>query len=260
MGDSKKPGGAGGTIQSVQRALRIMEFIGRHPNGVSAQRVAHEFKLGRATAYNLLRTMVKERYVMHGEDGRFMLGTQVTQRYSDLTRSLSGPGDINGLVNRLVSETGYSVFLASMIDEKVTLVDVIEGKRSPHVEDLVVGFDEGAHATAFGKALLATLPEEKRLNYVGEYGMRPFTRNTVTDYPHLDYDLRVSSNRGVYLEMEQYRPDISCAAVLVPSLYQQRNPISIATAVPTEHMSRWKPLITKRLTRAAREMSVFVGR
>ncbi|MFC4335370.1 IclR family transcriptional regulator [Salininema proteolyticum] len=284
MGDSKKQG-SGGTIQSVQRALRILEYIGRHPEGVTAPRIAHQFQLNRATAYNLLRTLVQERYAVHADNGRFILGTQVSQRYSDLVRvmqnALVSHSEAAGLpkqsprsgkevmrqradavsvesyITRIVAETGYSIFVASMIDSRVTLLDVIEGRRSPHVEDLVVGFDEGAHATAFGKALLSTLPTQKRANYLGEYGMRPFTRNTLTDFNHFDYDLDQAARKGVYLEMEQYRPDIACAAVLVPDAGQGQIPLSLATAVPTEHMGQWGNLITNRLRRAAREISTI---
>ena len=57
----------------------------------------------------------------------------------------------------------------------MAITAVAEGPRSPYLEDLVPGFDEGAHATALGKALLATLTAEQRFRYLREYGMRPFT-------------------------------------------------------------------------------------
>ena len=43
------------------------------------------------------------------------------------------------------------------------------------LEDLIVGFDDGAHATALGKALLSTLPPARRRRYLRDSGLRRVT-------------------------------------------------------------------------------------
>jgi len=95
------------------------------------------------------------------------------------------------------------------------LTDLVEGPYSPHLEDLVVGFDEGAHATALGKALLSTIPVIRRKTLLEEQGLRPFTSNTITDAGQLHHEIAVSARAGVFTEEQQYRPEVCCAAVLV---------------------------------------------
>ncbi|MCA1847360.1 MAG: IclR family transcriptional regulator C-terminal domain-containing protein, partial [Actinobacteria bacterium] len=97
----------------------------------------------------------------------------------------------------------------------VVLTDLVEGPHSPFLEDLVVGFDEGAHATALGKALLSTIPATRRKALLEEQGLRPFTSNTITDQGQLSHEITVSARSGIFTEQEQYRPDVCCAAVLI---------------------------------------------
>ena len=49
------------------------------------------------------------------------------------------------------------------MDGRIVITDLFEGPKSPHVEDLMVGFDVAAHATALGKALLSSLPADAGL-------------------------------------------------------------------------------------------------
>src|SRR5919198_735965 len=122
-------------IQSVSRALRILEEVGDSPEGLNAKQIAHRCDIALPTTY--------------------------------------------------------------------------------HLEDLVVGFDEGAHATALGKALLSTITVGQRKALLEEQGLRPFTSNTITDEGQLHHEIALSARSGIFTEEQQYRPEVCCAAVLV---------------------------------------------
>ncbi|GAB3997578.1 hypothetical protein GCM10029992_20960 [Glycomyces albus] len=183
-------------IQSVQRALRIMELVGKHREGVSAPRIAFECGLNRATVYNLLRTLVHEGYLCRGYDGRYTLGLELSDRYSELTQAMAGPRTAGEFMRRMSTETGYSTFVARFVEGRPAVTAVTEGNRSPHVEDLIVGFDDGAHATALGKALLGTLEPREREAFLKDAGMRPFTGRTLTEPEALEHDLLVAGSPG----------------------------------------------------------------
>ena len=86
----------------------------------------------------------------------------------------------------------------------MVLTGAAEGPQSPYLEDLVPGFDDGAHATALGKALLATLTHDQRLRYLKDWGMRPYTASTLTQPEALEADLAVGERRGMQIEVSQY--------------------------------------------------------
>ncbi|HEX2145340.1 MAG TPA: IclR family transcriptional regulator C-terminal domain-containing protein [Glycomyces sp.] len=245
-------------IQSVQRALRIMEYVGRHTGGVSAPRIAFECGLNRATAYNLLRTLVYENYLRRDEHGKYTLGLEVSDRYSELTRAMAGPSTCGEFMRRMSAETGYSTFLARFVEDRPAVTRVYEGAKSPHVEDLIVGFDDGAHATALGKALLATLQPHDRARYLKSMGMRPFTRRTLTEPDALEYDLAVYEESGVYAEMGQFREGVGCAGVVVREGGTPAERIVFAVALPLDDIRSSWTQISQRLRDAAIELEPLV--
>ncbi|WP_246039652.1 IclR family transcriptional regulator [Glycomyces buryatensis] len=241
-------------IQSVQRALRIMEYVGAHSGGVSAQRIAFECGLNRATAYNLLRTLVYERYLRRDAMGRYALGLEVSDRYNELTHAMAGPRNCGEFMRRMATETGYTTFVARFVEGRPAVTSVTEGNRSPHVEDLIVGFDDGAHATALGKALLSTLRPHERSGFLKSMGMRKFTGRTLTEPDLLEQDLMVYGESGVYAEMGQFQEGVGCAAVVVRDDEDPGERIVLAAAMPLEDIGRFWPVLTKRMRRAAVEM------
>ena len=80
-----------------------------------------------------------------------------------------------------------------------------EGERSPWLEDLQPGLETAAHATALGKALLATLPGRDRKSLLSEQGMRPFTPNTVTELDQIETELAGLGPGDPVTEMGQFR-------------------------------------------------------
>jgi DNA-binding IclR family transcriptional regulator len=245
-------------IQSVRRALRIMELVGKHRKGVTAQRIAYECGLNRATVYNLLRTLVYEGYLRRDVEGRYSLGLEVSDRYSDLTRAVAGPQSCGEFMRRMSSETGYSAFVGRFVEDRVAVTGVFEGARSPRVEDLIVGFDDGAHATALGKALLGTLPSSERRRYLREAGMRRFTRRTLTEPDELEHDLMVHAEGGLYAELGQFQDGVGCAAVVVRDDPDPQQRVVLAAAMPLTDIDQFWPVLTRRLRRAALELQPLI--
>ncbi|MDI5937471.1 helix-turn-helix domain-containing protein, partial [Micromonospora sp. DH15] len=167
-------------IRSVSRALRVLESVGRAPKGLTVKQIARRCELTVATTYHLVRTLAYEGYVIRREDGTYIVGLEIADRYRELVTAFRGPAAVGECLRRAALDTGYSHYLGRFVGGQVAVTAVAEGHRSPHLEDLVPGFDEGAHATALGKALLATLTAEQRFRYLREYGMRPFTNATLT--------------------------------------------------------------------------------
>jgi DNA-binding IclR family transcriptional regulator len=202
-------------IRSVSRALRLLEEVGAHPGGVNPKRLASRCEIRLATVYHLLRTLRYEGYLERLPSGDYVLGPQVSDRFRDLRSTLAHPPPVPAVLRDLSAVTGHSAYLARFVSGRVTITGVSEAPRSPPLEDLVVGFNDGAHATALGKALLSTLPDADRRRYLREAGLRPFTGATITDGAELLADLRTGSRLGVFVETEQYRDGVACVAALV---------------------------------------------
>jgi DNA-binding IclR family transcriptional regulator len=202
-------------IQSVSRALRVLEAVGGSPGGCNAKAVARRCELNLSTAYHLLRTLAYEGYLVRDEVGDYHLGLEISDRFRDLCASLGRGPQAAPVLRHLAATTGHSAYLARFVDGRIAITCVVEAPGSPHLEDLIPGFDEAAHATALGKALLSTLPLASRREVIGGAQMRPFTTQTVRDLEALDAEIDAARAVGLFVEEGQYRGAVSCAAALV---------------------------------------------
>lgn len=202
-------------IRSVSRALRILEVAGSDPRGLNAKQVARRCRLPLSTTYHLLRTLCYEGYVIRRRGGTYVIGYEIADRFRDLAHALEQPPEVRSVLRHLAEVTGHSAYLSRVMDGRVVITEIAEGPRSPRVEDLVVGFSEAAHATALGKSLLWAMPAADRRAYLAEQGTRAVTANTVSDAAELEAELTALARDGLFVEEAQFRPGVSCAAVLV---------------------------------------------
>ena len=184
-------------IRSVSRALRVLESVGRAPEG--ADRQADRPALRADRGHHLPPGPHPRLRGLRDPSG----GRHVHRRAGDRRpvpragHRVPGAGRRSGsALRRAAVDTGCSHYLGRFVGGQVAVTAVAEGPRSPYLEDMVPGFDEGAHATALGKALLATLTTEQRFRYLREYGMRPFTTATLTSPEAFEADLAAGDRRG----------------------------------------------------------------
>lgn len=201
-------------IRSVARALRILEVVGARPEGVAPKVVARDAGLHLSTTYHLLRTLAYEGWLIRDDTGDYALGLAISDRFADLCAALAGPADEGRVLRETTRCTSHSTYLARVVDGSITVTTVVEGPDSPHLEDLIPGFHEGAHATALGKALLSRMPVARRHGYLAERGLRPFTAATVTDLTVLDAELE-GNDDGLFTEEAQFDARVACVARLV---------------------------------------------
>jgi DNA-binding IclR family transcriptional regulator len=237
----------------------VLEAVGQSPRGLSVKQIARRCELTTATTYHLVRTLAYERYVIRREDGTYITGLEIADRYRELVAAFQGPATAEELLRKTAAETGYSHYLGSFIGGQVVVTTVAEGPLSPRVEDLVVGFDDGAHATAMGKALLSTLSQDQRWRYLKDWGMRTYTAGTLTQPEALDVDLVNGERRGMHIELAQFRPGLGCAAVHVRSGPDPERRIVVACAMPVTKLADSASTVRTRLQTAARGLAPLLG-
>lgn len=239
-------------IRSVSRALRVLETVGASPDGLLVKQISHACGLSLATTYHLVRTLEYEGYLIRLDSGRYVVGLAISDRFRDLAAAFRAPDTVEECLRRLADDTGHSYFLARFVQGRVAVTAVMEGRRSPHLEELIVGFDDAAHATALGKTLLATLTPQQRGGYLKALGMRRYTRETITEPADLEVDLARYARHGVFFEVGQYRDGLACAGILVNADPDPARRVAVACALPlTDARQAGVPALRGRLRQAA---------
>lgn len=233
---------APGTVQSVARALRALEFVAGHRDGVTAKEMAAHLDLAVPSTYHLLTTLTSAGYLVHlAQEHRYGLGYRVRLLEQGLERQLAAPARIVDTLRRLHLEADAAAYYAVYRDADVVVAHVVDSARRPRVRTLDVGFHEAAHATAFGKVMLAAMSAEERAGYLERAGLRRCSEHTIVDRAELEEHLSHVRRSGVALEIGEFQNGLSCLAAPVRSS-AGAVVASVAVSLPSAELAarRWQ--------------------
>lgn len=246
-------------IRSVSRALRVLEAVGQSPRGLTVKQIARRCDFTVATTYHLVRTLAYEGYVIRRENGTYVVGLEIADRYRELVLAFRGPSAVIERLRRAAAETGYTHYLGRFIGGRIAVTAVAEGPRTPAFDDLVPGYDDAAHATALGKALLATMSQDQRFRFLKEYGMRAYTSATLTSPEALDSDLAAGDRRGMQIEIGQFRQGLACAAVMVVNDRDPDRRVVLACGLPPAELMSSAKVVRTRLLATAHHLATVLA-
>jgi len=217
-------------INSVIRALSLLDAVGSENGPVPAKKLARLTGLPPATTYHLLRTLVHEGYLERLEGG-YVLG----ERVGELARHQTAPvpsSRTHRVLRSLHDDVGAAAYLSVLDGGCIRLVAVADSAAHPRT-DMWVGFEDAAHATALGKAVLSALPESARQDYLASHPLVDLTPSTMTNRRRLLAELEHSP--VLAYDREEYAVGVTCLAVPVPS---RTVTAAVAISVPAEQRDR----------------------
>jgi len=196
-------------IQSVQRALRLIEVIAEHDGRPRAKEIARAAGLPLPTTYHLLRTCAHEGWLQRLDDGSYVLGHRidVVREHGTAAR---GVAHARPALEWLRDELGGSVYLARYVDGEIVVAEIVDSARAPRI-DLWVGIHDAAHATALGKCILGQLPHADTQDYLTRHPLYDLTPRTVVDRRRLP----LPSPGEVAVDDGEYAVGVRCVAAAV---------------------------------------------
>jgi DNA-binding IclR family transcriptional regulator len=203
-------------VGSVQRALRVLDVVAENPDGIPAKAVARRLDMALSTTYHLLNTLVSEGYVVHLEESHgYGLGYKIPTLYRSFREKLAVAPGLASALGEVHQRAGAAAYYAVYRDTDIVVAHVADSPATPRVEPLDVGFNDAAHALAFGKVMLASMSPSDRQGYLEQHGLPAFTQQTTTDPQELDRELRQVAKRGIATDMEEFRAGLACVAAPV---------------------------------------------
>ena len=248
-----------GSVQSVDRALTLLEALARSAGSVPLTELAGRARLNISTCHHLLATLIKWGYVAKAPGRRYALGARGLHLGQAFLKQVDLPRRAQPFVERISEETGETVHLAVLQGDSIITLLKREGRHAVRVDTGALGASDAAHATATGKAMLAWLPEGEIRRILAINGMASFTPSTTTDPDVLIEDLRLVRRNGHALDRQEFQPGVICVGAAI------RNHLgavvgAISASAPTqrateEHLGRMRDGVMA----AARALSAEFG-
>jgi len=234
------------SVQSVDRALDLLEALAGADGEVAITALATRTALHVSTVHRLLATLLRRGYVRQNPDtSRYYAGAKL----ATLTEGRSRFGELRlrarPLLRGLTESTRETANLVVLDDLQAVYIETVP---SPQVVRLftTVGNRTPLHATGAGKVLLAMLPTARRDALLERIELRPYTPRTIVDRATLRRSLDDVREKGYAIDDEEYDEGVRCVAVgvvgaAVRGAEREANPgpaAALSISAPASRLSR----------------------
>lgn len=201
-------------IQSVDRALQILEFLTEEPVLTTAE-IARRLRVHRSTASRLLATLEQRDVVEQVADrGAYRLGLGVLRMAYPVSTRFDLARDSQVVCDALAEATQETTNVAILDGGFAVTITQSAGQRMVGVAGQYVGQRVPLHATSTGKLLLAHAPQEV-WNQVVSQPFADHTHNTQLDSDLLAEELALIRQRGWSSAVGEWEDGINAVAVPV---------------------------------------------
>lgn len=201
-------------IQSVDRALYLLETIAEAGGEATLTELATRTGLNISTCHHLLATLIQRGFAAKVQGRRlYALGPRILY-LGHTCLQVDLPRRAQRYLEAINRATGETVHLAALQGDAVITLAVREALHAVRVDTGKIGKLEAPHATSIGKAILAWLPEDEMRRILAD-GMKRFTDNTITEFPALVESLRIVRRNGYALDHEEFLPGVICVGAAI---------------------------------------------
>ena len=254
--DEAQPGAAVASVQSVDRALTILEMLARIGEAGVTEIAAH-LGVHKSTAFRLLATLESHRLVeQEGDRGRYRLGVGNLRLAGATTARLDLVTEARPVCRQLAADTGETVNITVRSETSALYLDQVAGSSALQSHNWV-GQHIPLHATSNGKVLLSELRDSDLKSAVRE--LPRFTDRTVTSRSQLRAELAKAREAGYAVAVDEL--EVGLTAVAAPIRNAHGDIIaSMSISGPTFRLTEEKLAeVVPLLVAAATEVSHRLG-
>lgn len=203
----------GGGVQSVERTFELLELMADAGGEVALSELAEKSGLPLPTIHRIIRTLVNSGYARQQPSRRYALGPRLIRLGETASRALGSWA--RPYLAELTEVTGESANMAVLDGAQIVYVAQVP---SPHSMRMFteVGRRVDAHATAVGKAVMATMPADEVTQLLSRTAMNPQTERTITDVEAMHEELGRIREQGYAIDDGEQEVGVRCYAVAVP--------------------------------------------
>lgn len=242
-----------GSIQSVERALKILEVLSTRNEGMSTLEVGALLGINRTTTYSLLNTLENNRYVFKNAESKYWISSKLFELGSIFPRKVPLARTAQPYINTLFHQYHIGIKLAITSHPDSPVVILSKNEESDVAPQL--GTTLSLSATATGKVALAFAPESIRQELIDSLTMVRYTNNTIMDKQELLRELARIRSLDYALDNEEALDNTTCIAFPIFNVHKHL----IGVLGFSDTTSRIQPLMPE-LVKAGLQSSKSISR
>ena len=201
------------SVPAVDGLLDIVEFLSGadHPCGVTE--LSRELRLTNNLVFRIMKKMEARGYVVADSASAYQLGPA----FFSLGMKLHARFDLRrqgrAFLEELCRQTGETCQLQIPDGDRMLTIDVVTPQKD-YFLTIVPGSRTYYHANAYGKCVMAYMPEE-RLGRILDAELPSLTANTLTDPDKVRGELEDVRQTGLAYDREEYLNGVYCVGAPV---------------------------------------------
>lgn len=248
-------------IQSIDRALRILEVLSNYKDGLGVTDLGNIVGLHKSTTFRILSSLA---------DNGFVKKDTVTEKYKlsykilNLASNTLDSIDIRDIAKPYIEELAHStqetIHLAVLDNDVAIYIDKVESPRMNSIRMYSsVGRKVPLHCTGVGKVLISNLEFKEIKKILKEEEMIGYTDNTITNYEDLMKELKTIKENGYGFDEIEHEEDIRCVAAPIFDIGGDIVAV-ISIAGLTKYLTKERiPEVLKELLNATKSISKELG-
>ncbi len=235
-------------VRATETSIGILEGLVELDGEAGVTELATHLSIAKSTVYKHLRTLESKGFVVQYGD-RYRIGLRPLE-FGGYARRYDGVYDTaRPEVDRLAEETGELANLMFEEGGRGVYVHTASGEDAVEI-DTPMGRHAHLHSTGVGKAILATLPDERIEAIVDAHGLPRATPHTITDEAELFEEVDAVRAEGVAYDREECVEGMFCIARPLSTPGQRPAAISVTGPVSRVATGGAKERIRAALERA----------
>src|SRR5215470_5519192 len=251
--------GREGGVQSVDRALSILETLAEDDEGYRLSDLAVRTGLSTSTAHRLLATLEKRRFVQFDRtESKWHIGAHSFSVGATFLRRRNFAAQAMPYLRKLRDQTRETANLAVVDDESIIVL--IRAESREIMRSLTkVGGRVAMVASGVGKAVLATYADEDVNAIIRHHGMPRLTEKSIVRPSDLFRELGRIRRQGYAVDDEEAQIGLRCvAAVVYNSCAEPLAAISVS-GMTSRITDERLPLLGRMVRDVAAELTLALG-
>src|SRR5712672_3583440 len=248
-----------GGVQSVDRALSIIETLAEDDEGYRLSDLAIRTGLSTSTVHRLLATLEKRRFVQFDRyESKWHVGARSFSVGATFARRRNFTAQAMPYLRKLRDQTRETANLAVVDDGSIIVLTLMESREI--MRSLTkVGGRVAMVASGAGKAVLATYSDEDVNAIIRRQGMPRLTEKSIVRPGELFKELQIIRRQGYAVDDEEARMGLRCVAAVVYSNCSE--PLAaISVSGMTSRMTDDRlPTIGRTVREVAAELTLALG-
>lgn len=220
-------------VQSVDRALRIIEFLAENPTGAGITEISKSLGLSKGTVHRLISTLKERDFAYQSSNTElYRLSYKILYLYNCISNNIDMFKVSRPIIRKFADKVDATVHLATL-DEKrsnIVYIDRIEPMNSQKlfVMSSRVGKKAPCYCTAAGKMLLSQYSDDEIRDIMKGEEYKTYTDKTIKNIDGFLEEIHKVRKQGYALDENEYDHGIVCISI---PIYNSNGKIDFAMSV-----------------------------